>query len=133
MIFHKNLSLEKWNTFPGEKKILLIASEFSRAQHLAASAKKDYVAECFERSIELIELCYQSGCFNLSLADKKVLQGLYETEKEIYRIFGTIKRTQEECSSRCEAGEAGWRKNVQENSQKLYDRLIQLSENLKSS
>lgn len=114
MIFHKNLPLEKWETFPTNKKVLMIASEFSRATHLAPIAEKNYIGECFERAVELIELCHRSPSLRTNSEIRKLL---YKTEEEVYRIFGTIQRREE-----------NWRKTVQINSQKLYNRMIELSE-----
>jgi len=112
MIFHKNLSLEKWETFPADKRMLMIASEFSRAEHLAPVAEKHYVAECFERAVELIELSYRSPSLQTNSEIRKLL---YETEKEIYRIFGILQKSEEPY----------WRKVVREKSQKLCQQLTE--------
>ena len=52
---HKGLTPERWNRFPLERRLGMIASEFLRASRLAADDDGPaYVQPCYERARELL-------------------------------------------------------------------------------
>jgi hypothetical protein len=53
---HKNLSAEKWQSFSPGQQILMIASEFSRAESWIKKNDPEAVRRCDERAFELIDL-----------------------------------------------------------------------------
>lgn len=52
---HKGLTPERWNRFPLERRLGMIASEFLRASRLAADDDgRAYVQQCYQRARELL-------------------------------------------------------------------------------
>lgn len=56
LLQHKNLTSEKWNGFPLQSQILMIANEINRAGHWMERSDPDSARKCDERSFELIDL-----------------------------------------------------------------------------
>jgi hypothetical protein len=48
---------EKWGRFPVERQILMIGSEFGRAKNLLRDHAYTEVRQCYERAMELLDLC----------------------------------------------------------------------------
>ncbi|HAX61505.1 MAG TPA: hypothetical protein DCX95_02955 [Elusimicrobia bacterium] len=53
---HKTLTVEKWNSFPFFKQILMIANEINRAKNWISRGDPSEVKNCYERALELIDL-----------------------------------------------------------------------------
>jgi hypothetical protein len=60
-LWHKNMSPERWSVYPIDRQILMVASEFSRAQNLIGTASLKAVRDCYERAMELLDLCTYDG------------------------------------------------------------------------
>jgi len=56
LVQHKNLSTEKWNDFPRQKQILMVANEINRAGHWMERSDPESARKCDERAFELIDL-----------------------------------------------------------------------------
>jgi len=56
-LWHKSMTPERWAAYPMDRQILMVACEFSRAQNLIGSASIGVVRECYERAMELLDLC----------------------------------------------------------------------------
>ena len=56
MIYHKNLTPEKWNAYPVSRQLLMIANELSRAQHALENGEPEYAVHAWERAFELTDL-----------------------------------------------------------------------------
>jgi hypothetical protein len=56
-VWHKSMDAQKWNRFPLERQILMIGSEFARAQNLQRDNLAGEVLQCYERAFELLDLC----------------------------------------------------------------------------
>ncbi len=56
-VWHTLMESEKWNRFPAERQILMIGSEFARAKNLLRDNVTDEVMQCYERALELLDLC----------------------------------------------------------------------------
>jgi hypothetical protein len=48
---------EKWRRFSVEQQILMIGSEFARAKNLLRDHVDAEVVQCYERAMELLDLC----------------------------------------------------------------------------
>jgi hypothetical protein len=55
--WHKTMTPEKWGRFSIERQILMIGSEFARAKNLLRDQVEIEVAQCYERALELLDLC----------------------------------------------------------------------------
>jgi hypothetical protein len=56
-LWHKQMTPEKWAAYPMDRQILMIAGEFSRAQNLIGVTSLKSVRDCYERAMELLDLC----------------------------------------------------------------------------
>ena len=56
LIFHKNLTEEKWFAYPQSQQALMIANEINRAKNFIVSQKIDQANGCYERALELTDL-----------------------------------------------------------------------------
>jgi hypothetical protein len=56
-LWHKNMTPERWAGFSMDRQILMVACEFSRADNLIGVASAETVRECYERAMELLDLC----------------------------------------------------------------------------
>ncbi|MEK7287243.1 MAG: hypothetical protein AAB091_01610 [Elusimicrobiota bacterium] len=54
--WHKNLTIERWSRFTGERQLLMVGSELERASELAGWQDQKAVELCCERAFELIDL-----------------------------------------------------------------------------
>jgi len=54
--FHKNLTVEKWNSLTKDKQILNIGSELMRARNWLVHNNENYKTDCLNRAYELIDL-----------------------------------------------------------------------------
>ena len=55
--WHKSMTIEKWQNYPIEQQILMIGSEFARAQSFIKQKDLKEVGNCYERAFELLDLC----------------------------------------------------------------------------
>lgn len=98
--FHKNLDLEKWQSFSKEEQVLNIAAEFSRAKNWLAKNDKQEVLNCLNRAFELIDLTVQDPRWRKALNEllrfREVLAEFYlkknKTLNEFIKIFKTLLR-----------------------------------------
>jgi hypothetical protein len=56
-LWHKSMTPERWKAYSMDRQILMVASEFSRAQNLIGIASLKALRECYERAMELLDLC----------------------------------------------------------------------------
>lgn len=56
-LWHKSMTVERWAAYPMDRQILMIACEFSRVHNLLGSASAGVIRECYERAMELLDLC----------------------------------------------------------------------------
>ena len=56
-LWHKGMTPERWASFPMDRQILMVAGEFSRVQSLIGSVSIGAIRECYERAMELLDLC----------------------------------------------------------------------------
>ena len=56
-VWHKGMTQEKWNAYPLETHILMIGSEFARVKALMRDGAWKEVRLCYERALELPDLC----------------------------------------------------------------------------
>lgn len=59
--YHKDLTLNKWLTFPLYKRILMIATEFIRSKSSIEKGNAEEVKECYERALELLDLTIETA------------------------------------------------------------------------
>lgn len=78
-VLHKGLTPERWNRFPLDKRLGMIASEFSRAQVLIGGDRgREYARECYERADELARFTLRD-----SLIDQAIRSLLDEVRQSI--------------------------------------------------
>jgi hypothetical protein len=56
-LWHKSMTPVRWAGYPMDRQILMVASEFSRAQNLIGATSLKAVRDCYERAMELLDLC----------------------------------------------------------------------------
>jgi hypothetical protein len=56
-VWHKTMTPDKWRRFSVEQQILMIGSEFARAKNLLRDHVDTEVVQCYERAMELLDLC----------------------------------------------------------------------------
>ncbi|MFA6924289.1 MAG: hypothetical protein WC223_08555 [Bacteroidales bacterium] len=56
LIYHKNLTVEKWSVYSKAQQILMIANELNRAKNMPEKNKINETNLCYERAFELIDL-----------------------------------------------------------------------------
>ena len=56
LIYHKQMTTEKWFAFPGFQQLLMIANELNRAQHALEKGDPQSAIHAWERAFELIDL-----------------------------------------------------------------------------
>ncbi len=56
-LWHKSMTPARWAAHPMDRQILMIAGEFSRVNGLLSSAPNSVLRECYERAMELLDLC----------------------------------------------------------------------------
>jgi hypothetical protein len=56
-LWHKSMTPERWAGYPMDRQILMIACEFSRVLSLLSHPMVPQVRECYERAMELLDLC----------------------------------------------------------------------------
>lgn len=81
---HKDLTIDKWTGFPLYKRILMIATEFSRANNSIAKGNGEEIKDCYERALELLDLTIETVRGNLLgelLRFREVVASNYIKEK----------------------------------------------------
>lgn len=53
-VLHKGLTSERWNQFPLDKRLAMIASEFGRAISALERDDRVHAGECYQRARELV-------------------------------------------------------------------------------
>jgi hypothetical protein len=48
---------ERWQSYPIDRQILMVGSEFARAKNLMRDRVDAEVVQCYERAMELLDLC----------------------------------------------------------------------------
>lgn len=77
MRHHKDLTLEKWASFPRKAQILNIGAEVSRAQNWRELNDREKAEECIERALELLDLTLQDKRWGDKLGDLlRIREGL---------------------------------------------------------
>jgi hypothetical protein len=56
-LWHKSMTPERWAEYPMDRQILMIACEFSRVHNLLSRSMVPQIRECYERAMELLDLC----------------------------------------------------------------------------
>ena len=56
LIYHKNMTTEKWFAYQGFKQLLMIANELNRAQHALENGDPEHAVHAWERAFELTDL-----------------------------------------------------------------------------
>ncbi len=90
---HKTLTIEKWETFPLSKQIIMIANELNRAGNWL---KKDDSAEaklCYERALELLYLTISV------LKDKRKLKELLRFQEMLAYLYTNTEAAAKENSA----------------------------------
>lgn len=96
--WHKGLSPERWEGYSIERQILMIGSEFARAKNFLRSGSDRHVAECYERAMELLDLCADDPKWRRKLKEllrfRELLGELYldpemarEFNEQFYRVL----------------------------------------------
>lgn len=61
LMFHADLTVEKWRSIPWDKRLLNIAAEMARAKHWIAKKENDLANQSIERALELMDLTVEAG------------------------------------------------------------------------
>jgi hypothetical protein len=82
LVLHKHLSSEKWNAFPRQNQILMVANEINRAGHWMERFDPYSARKCDERAFELIDLTaedpkWRGGGLHELLRFRELLAGRY--------------------------------------------------------
>jgi hypothetical protein len=56
LVYHKNMTTEKWFAYPGFQQLLMIANELNRAQHSLEKGDNANAIHAWERAFELTDL-----------------------------------------------------------------------------
>ena len=56
LVFHKNMTIEKWSSFPRMQQLLMIANELNRAQNALEKGDTENAIHAWERAFELTDL-----------------------------------------------------------------------------
>jgi hypothetical protein len=56
LFYHKNLTTEKWFSYPGFQQLLMIANELNRAQNALGKGDTENAIHAWERAFELTDL-----------------------------------------------------------------------------
>ncbi len=99
MKFHPSLTVERWRSFPWDKRLLNIAAELSRAKNLIRDKEYDWANQAIARALELVDLTVEAGTddkppFFLRelLRFRELLAGFYVSEEKEDREFITMFR-----------------------------------------
>lgn len=98
LIYHRNMTCEKWNIFSKSKQILMIANEINRANNLLINNNFNEVNKCYERAFELIDLSVADPKWNKHLKEilrmREILSQLYISKKKAkdlnYKLMKTL-------------------------------------------
>lgn len=81
---HRNLTTDKWNSYPFSRQLLMIANELNRAQHWIAQKDRQEVQQCYIRAFELlyltVEVLRDKRYLRELLRGREVLGSLYSAE-----------------------------------------------------
>lgn len=81
LTLHKNLNLKRWQKFNRQQQLLMIANELNRSQNWINKNDIQEVDNCYERSMELLDLTiamkYRKNRLRELLLAREVLAGLY--------------------------------------------------------
>ncbi len=58
-VLHKGLTPERWNQFPIDRRLAMIASEFGRAISALEREDRAHAGDCYQRARELVILTLQ--------------------------------------------------------------------------
>ncbi len=81
LIYHKMLTVEKWNAYPKMQQILMISNELNRAKNWILKNQNTETNLAYERAFELIDLSLMDVKWESS---RKELLRLKETLGELY-------------------------------------------------
>lgn len=85
LVYHKNLTLEKWAGYSKGQQVLMIANELNRAKNLYLRDMIDEVKFCYERAMEMTDLTSEDPKWKGRLKEmrrfREELAGLYWQEK----------------------------------------------------
>ena len=56
LLYHKNMTVEKWFAYPRYQQVLMIANELNRAQNALMRGDQDNAIHAWERAFELTDL-----------------------------------------------------------------------------
>ena len=56
LIYHKNMTVEKWFSYPGYQQLLMVANELNRAQNALIKGDVPNAVHAWERAFELTDL-----------------------------------------------------------------------------
>lgn len=92
-IWHKNLTLERWQTFAYKNQILMIATEILRAKKCLTTNRQSDLKPTLERAFELIDLTIEDQKSKPKLLDllhfREALAHfyIYESSPAVFEIF----------------------------------------------
>jgi hypothetical protein len=81
LIYHTNLTSEKWNSYPEFQQIIMIANEINRAGHWITKGSEKEMKNAYERAFELTDLITEDCKWRRKLKElirfREVLAGMY--------------------------------------------------------
>ncbi len=99
LLYHKNLSAEKWGKYSKGQQILMIANELNRAKNRIIEGSAEEVNYCYERAMELTDLTSADDKWKKTHGLKELrrfretLGWLYVAEKKDAKLNALIYRT----------------------------------------
>jgi hypothetical protein len=97
LVYHKNLTIEKWSKYSAGRQILMIANELNRAKNRIKHGNTEEVNLCYERAMELTDLTSSDPKWKSGLKElrrfRETLGWIYISEKKDLKMNFLIYRT----------------------------------------
>lgn len=88
---HKNLSPEKWYSYPKSQQVLMIANELNRAKNWIGKEAFIQVDACYERALELTDLTSEDRKW-----ENKALMELRRFRERLAMLYAASEKKAEE-------------------------------------
>ena len=84
LIYHKNMTVEKWFAYPRYQQLLMIANELNRAQNALVKGDTGNAVHAWERAFELTDLTVEDQ------KNRRLLKELLRFREKLGETFITL-------------------------------------------
>jgi len=82
---HKQLTMDKWRSFPQYKRVLMTANEIGRARANIGFNSTDGACDCWERALELFQITIDAA--QIENAPHPFIHGLLRLRERVARLY----------------------------------------------